>query len=87
MVANTYEVFDAIETERRYQDIKWGAASWHEIDAYALYVVEYAHRLTRTCTDGAALQDKLNDFRKIAALCVACMEQHGAPKREFDDVA
>jgi hypothetical protein len=53
----------------------------HEIDAFATYVREYSRILDLTATGPNPPEAKLAVFRKIAAICVRCMEQHGAPER------
>lgn len=78
------EVYDAINSERTHQDNKWGG---HKHDAahslgdwlvYIDYHLTQAKAALSTDTNG---QRALASIRKISALGVACMEQHGAPKR------
>lgn len=84
--------YDAIDGERDYQNSQWGAtgsgnqegAGRRSVDEFALYITEYAAQLRQTATrtpdsEPAAV---LHIVRKIAALAVWCMEQHGAPKRK-----
>ena len=75
------EVYKAIDGELAYQHAKFGRNP-HEIDAFATYVRRYGHILDGTCTEPNCDENKLEVFRKVAAICVRCMEQHGAPKRE-----
>jgi len=67
------DVYKLIDGERDYQDKKWGASK-ETVDRFAAHISEYSYNLLNT-------QDKLEVIREIAALCVACMEQHGAPDR------
>lgn len=79
------EVYKLIDGERDYQDDRWWDEVRHgrrSVDEFVLYVQGYA-------ADAVAIASHTNDrdgalaaVRKIAALCVACMEQHGAPARE-----
>jgi hypothetical protein len=79
--------FDAINSERDYQDDKFKScepsrdAIDRSLDEFILYIQQYAREagdLTTHEFEGAALEH----VRKVAALCVGCMEQHGAPRRE-----
>ena len=80
------EAFDAINSERDYQARKWGEVD-HEVDAFAAYVQEYTNQLMHVVGTTSDTTAKLAAMRKVAALAVACMEQHGAPKRESGPVA
>ncbi len=83
------EVYRAIDSERAYQDSKWGQSLSSDrpgngertIDEFALYIVGYAHKLLDNAATFANPEEKLSAVRKVAGLCVACMEQHGAPHR------
>lgn len=85
-------IFDAISQERDYQDSKWTAdvtrtAGKHSIHEYMSFISDYAAeanwafcRLPAPHCDHIAI----HTMRKIAALAVACMEQHGVLTREFE---
>ena len=83
------EVYQAIDTEREYQDRIWGDTlsddrpgdGSRSIDEFALYINGYAHVLMHTASHTGDPMSKLAVIRKITALGVACMEQHGAPRR------
>lgn len=83
-------VYIAIDTERDYQDEKWGATlsggrsgnGDRTVDEFALYIAGYTDDLVKIASHFGNEADKLHIIRKIAGLCVACMEQHGAPIRE-----
>lgn len=79
--ATRREVYDALDSELLYQLIKFGDNP-HEIDAFATYIRQYSTTLDAVCTH-ATPDQKLEFVRKIGALAVRCMEQHGAPLREF----
>ena len=85
------DVYAAINTERDYQQDRWapsdlGAtvadADTRSIDEWSLYLQRYVMRLVLHSADNPDERtEKLATMRKIAAMCVACMEQHGAPHR------
>ena len=98
------EVFVAINTERKYQDHRWGRVANippgsgitgsstlgdrignRSIDEFALYVEGYARDLAQLASHTNDPEPKLDFFRKVGALCVAAMEQHGAPHRAFSE--
>lgn len=86
MRATRDQVFAAINSERAYQESKWGG-HYQEAESWCLFIEHYAH-LARTkasttdFSDPANLTAYLADIRKIGTLAVAAMEQHGAPRRE-----
>ncbi len=81
------EVYAAIDSEREYQG-KWEVESeskgLHSIEEFFIYVEDYVleakHILSRESIQ-TARPKALNIMRKVTALGVAAMEQHGAPKR------
>ena len=87
------EVYKAIDSERDYQNTIWNGtkssrqpsdapnAMERTIDEFALYVARYTNQLIEVCGSTDYPERKLEVFRKIAALCVACGESHGMPKR------
>ena len=89
MTAPRDEVYAAFDSEREYQDIRWGDTlsggrpgnGERTVDEFALYISGYTNDLVEHASHFGPSIDKLDIIRKIGALCVACMEQHGAPKR------
>ena len=83
------EVYAAIDSERDYQDGRWGASASsgnpgsgeRTIDEFALYISAYSDDLKGIASHALDPTDKLDSVRKVAGLCVACLEQHGAPRR------
>ncbi len=82
------DAFEAINTERDYQDQVWQNSGNNGPNVLA--IGEFILLLS-TYVDDAADQfrkepkpeiNALNTIRKIAGIAVNCMEQHGAPKRE-----
>ena len=91
---NRTDVYAVIDGERAYQDSRWGSTysgdrpadgimpgGHRTIDEFSLYIIGYANDLLIEGAHFAESEKKLAIIRKIAGLCVACMEQHGAPKR------
>jgi hypothetical protein len=74
--------YHAIDTERQYQEERWGHQGVKSIDEYALYIQGYANALTAICSVSDNAETRLAAMRKVAGLCVACFEQHGVPLRE-----
>lgn len=87
MKSTMMEVFDAIKGEREYQERRWssvttgGLPGERSVDEYALYISVYGIKLAEEITQRGHSTQALHIVRKIAALGVACMEQHGAPLR------
>ena len=80
-------VYDAIGTERYYQEQKWGSIEEHpqSVGGYLtlmrVHLNEAEAAWAKTDTD----KDALHCLRKVLALGVACGEQHGLPKRDFNN--
>ena len=75
----TDDVYCAVDTERSYQKALWGEPP-HEVGSFLVFVRTYL----RKAEDALTVDDEpltLENVRKCAALLVACMEQHGAPRR------
>lgn len=82
-------VYAAFDSERAYQNDKWGPRAAtedeHTPEEWLLYIQDYLteaiHIAART-PDPNAQEKILHWMRKIGAMTVACMEQKGAPRRE-----
>jgi hypothetical protein len=79
------KVFEAIESERLFQDRKWGT-----IDKHPHEVGGWLTIMRKLLTDAEAAwcsnngDDKaLEELRKVLAVGVACAEQHGIPGRSL----
>ena len=84
-ISTRQEVYAALDSERAYQDEKWGG-HLHEAESWVLFIEHYAmFARIKACTldfaDPENLRAYLDDIRKLTTLGVACMEQHGAPLR------
>lgn len=82
------QVYEVLDGERDYQDEKWGptpSQGQHSPTEYLVYMKDYLDEAMSDATRGVdpeATEQVLHDIRKITAMGVACMEQHGAPARE-----
>jgi hypothetical protein len=82
------QIMQAIDSERAYQDEKWGDTASSDlpgdgsraVEEFALYIMGYAADLLHTASHFGDPQKELRIVRKIAGLCVACLEQHGDRK-------
>jgi hypothetical protein len=82
-----YEVYEAVNSERNYQNEKWGDG--HDLqhrrpEEWLVYMKVYLDAAFVQITmepDETAIPKTLDTIRKITALGVAAMEQLGAPKR------
>lgn len=83
------KVFGALNSERDYQDAKGeqtyeGTPRGHSIEEFLLYMRDYVEEGTHVASRvwGDKCKPAMLDIvRKVTALGVACMEQHGAPQR------
>jgi hypothetical protein len=86
----------AVLNELDYQDYLWGdrrppsesgsGAFDRSLDEYTLYINRYAQRLAAdNCASTDDFERKLHTVRKIAALAVACLHQHGPISREYEE--
>jgi len=87
------EVYAAIDSERDYQNSRGNAAGTpdgevrpHSTEEFVLYMEDYMHelrnQLSRIWTkDRSAPPVALDTLRKVVAMGVAAMEQHGAQQR------
>ncbi len=90
MAISRKKVYDALDSERDYQDSKFSMREFPErdkdvidrtLDEFILYIQQYAAEAGALTTHEDE-DEALNFVRKVGALCVACMEKHGAPRRE-----
>ena len=91
--ATREEVYHAIDTERDYQDQLWNSFTTttqgeHTVTEWLVFMEDYLNE-TKHILSRRAEQDvitrALDNVRKIAAMCVACMEQNGCTIREKPD--
>jgi len=83
------EVYDLIDGERLYQDTvvdddpNRRALQHHSVGDYLTMMHHYMHIAMTEWTQNAGTKQSLANIRKIAGICVKCMEFHGAPEREL----
>jgi hypothetical protein len=72
-------VFEAIASERDYQDRKWGtpAEHPHEVGGYLTLMDVHLQRAKAAWAGANSDTEALESLRKVLAVGVACAEQHG----------
>jgi hypothetical protein len=82
---NRQDVYKLIDGERAYQDSLIEKAVYenqiHSVAAEILIINEYANRAQKAWTENFGDEAGLDVVRKIAALCVRCMEHHDTKSR------
>lgn len=87
-VTTREEVYKAIDSERNFQDSfvmpERKYYNTHTLGEFILMIGQYADQARQKWTHHADVEppESLQEVRKVAALAVRCMEQHGAPHRE-----
>ena len=88
-MATRQEVYEAIDSERNYQNSKWNPQTTtsngrHSLEEWCVYIEDYVneakHILSRLPKQEADIQ-AIHIMRKVAAMAVCAMEQHGSPRR------
>jgi hypothetical protein len=77
------KVYEAIDSERAYQDRKWGTIQQHPHEVGA-WLTLMRHMLTKAETAWSTRADDreaLDGIRQVMAVGVACCEQHGIETR------
>lgn len=82
--------YSTIDTERDYQNAQWRRSESndpnghnpHTVTEWLVYMRHYIDEGLRVQTTSRDANAGLDFARKVAALGVVCMEQHGAPRRE-----
>lgn len=72
-------VYEVLDSEREYQDEKWGLTT-HSVEEWLLYIEDYLNEAKHIVARGTDT-DVSSIIRKITAMGVCCMEQHGAQRR------
>lgn len=83
------DVYEAVDSERDYQAIRWGDDQETEVNSFILYMEHHLQRAREIASTvknggnypGATGESSLDAIRKVTALGVACMERNGAPRR------
>ena len=78
------EVYSVIDGERDYQDRTWGTIEQRPKQVGS-WLTLMRHCLTKAETEWATTRGDeyaLDEIRKVVAVGIACMEQHGAMRRK-----
>ena len=79
------EVYEAINSERDYQDKKWGVTDDPNYESYEpsqfLIDIEIHLNKAKQANYNVDKNGVMNELRKIGALAVKCGEVHNMPKR------
>jgi hypothetical protein len=90
MKSTRQEVYAALDGERAYQDSLWSPENGGNIlesrrpEEWLIYMDVYLRKAQDAITsdiDSIAIPNTMHIIRKIGAMCVAAMEQNGAPPR------
>lgn len=89
------EVYEAIDSERDYQDRRWNPETTstggkHSVTEFLVFMRSYVNEALEIVSRNAepeASGRALEAVRKVSALGVVCMEQHGAPRRQVAPAA
>jgi hypothetical protein len=82
------KVYEAIDSERNYQDKfvlpERQYYQTHTLGEFILMLNQYSAQAMSKWTHHSDIEppESLEEVRKIAAIAVRCMEQHGAPNRK-----
>lgn len=80
------EVYEAIDTERDYQDSKWGVTDDPNYVSYepAQFLIDIEIHLNKAKQANYNIDKEavMSELRKIGALAVKCGEVHNMPKRQ-----
>ena len=77
------EVYDILNEERDYQDIKWGGSEHdtnHSISDFFLFMRKHMNDAENALYSSNA-ENAMDAIRKVTALGVALMESKGCPRR------
>lgn len=82
------DVFLAIEQERIHQDQKWGTLDEHphEVGSWLTIMRQLLNDAERAYMSQRGDIGALDEVRKVVAVGVACMEQHGVPPRSRGEI-
>ncbi len=83
--ASRDQVYEAIDSERDYQDALGADRTDgfdHTVGEYLVMLDTYLRKAKDAWTMNAGNKAALEEIRKIAGISVRCMEDHGAPFRK-----
>lgn len=88
-MATRQEVFSVVSDERVFQDRKWGTVEEHphEVGSWLTIMRQLLNDAERAYMSQRGDIGALDEVRKVVAVGVACMEQHGPVGRKAIDFA
>ena len=85
MTISRDSVYKAIDSERNYQDKKWGTIQEHphEVGGYLTLMRKLLTDAEAAWSSSAGDHGAMVEIRKVLAVGVACAEQHFIPERSL----
>lgn len=79
------KIYEAIDSERQYQDRKWGTVEQHphEVGGYLTLMRKLLTDAEAAWASSNGDYSAMNEIRKVLAVGVACAEQHSMPGRNL----
>lgn len=79
------KVYKAIDSERQYQDRKWGTIQEHphEVGGYLTLMRKLLTDAENAWASSSGDYGAMVEIRKVLAVGVACAEQHSMPPRSL----
>lgn len=79
------DVYESIDSERDYQDRKWGMVGEHphEVGGWLTLMRHHLTNAEAAWAGSSGDYKALLELRKVLAVGVACAEQHGLPSRSL----
>jgi hypothetical protein len=84
---NRTRIYEIIDTERRHQDLKWGPLDKHphEVGGWLTIMRTLLTKAEAAWSSSNGDHGALEEIRKVAAVAVACGEQHGLRARHITE--
>lgn len=80
------EIYKCIDTERDYQDQRWGGQQHdeqHRVADWLLFIETQLNEAKKNLYNDGNIAGVKN-IKKIAALCIACMEKYGCLEKTVE---
>lgn len=77
------KVYEAIDSERAFQDRKWGTIDQHphEVGGWLTLMRKLIADAEKAWSENSSDHVALHEIRKVLAVGTACLEQHGVDNR------
>lgn len=82
------KVYDAIDTERAYQEIMEAKFGWQpkkKVGEWIVLINHYTTKLNEAWSTATGDDEALKVMRKIAGIAVHCMEENGVSQRKLTE--